>query len=338
MAETWIIAAIPSSEDLSWKISSEKVPHMTLLFLGEQGRDAETEHRISSFLEHLVETGSINRFGLNVDQRGTLGEDEADVLFFSKSRTIGELEDLRSYLLTQQDIRKAYDSVDQFPTWTPHLTLGYPDKPAKEVDHPIGRVEFDRIAFWIEDSDGPTFRLPNPDMVGELSMSEEGELSMSEEVDDFLSSYVLKHNKKPDFNLEEEYSEFLDVLVDAIDSEELLHYGVKGMKWGVRRTDSQLARARGAKPSEDHKKVASYQARAKAGGVKTLSNKEMQAVVNRLNLEQNYKRLNPSTINRGLNTTKSVVGAVGTVSSVIALANSPAGQAAKKAIQKALKK
>lgn len=37
----WAIVAIPEERDPVWKYSSEKVPHMTLLFLGEAPAWAE---------------------------------------------------------------------------------------------------------------------------------------------------------------------------------------------------------------------------------------------------------------------------------------------------------
>lgn len=39
---------------------------------------------------------------------------------------------------------------------------------------------------------------------------------------------------------------YSDAKPDLLDPEALEHYGIKGMKWGVRRTEEQLARARGA--------------------------------------------------------------------------------------------
>jgi hypothetical protein len=70
------------------------------------------------------------------------------------------------------------------------------------------------------------------------------------------------------------------------------HYGVKGMKWGVRRTDAQLSTARGEKrPSADAKKAAAARAKAATKGTESLSNKQLKDLNQRLNLEQQYDRL-----------------------------------------------
>jgi hypothetical protein len=78
----------------------------------------------------------------------------------------------------------------------------------------------------------------------------------------------------------------------------LAHYGIKGMKWGVRRSDRELRRARRQKtsgpPSEDAKRASAAASKAKAGGISTLSNQELQQLNNRLNLEQQYNRLTTS--------------------------------------------
>lgn len=63
----------------------------------------------------------------------------------------------------------------------------------------------------------------------------------------------------------------------------LAHYGVKGMKWGRRK--AQVA------PSADAEKVTAIKAKAKTGKAKALSNAELQAAINRMQLEQNFKRL-----------------------------------------------
>ena len=68
----------------------------------------------------------------------------------------------------------------------------------------------------------------------------------------------------------------------------LAHYGVKGMKWGVKRKPKT-----DAGESSDSKQSTQARARAKGdkSGVKVLSNKELQAAINRMQMEQNFKRL-----------------------------------------------
>ena len=75
----------------------------------------------------------------------------------------------------------------------------------------------------------------------------------------------------------------------------LAHHGVKGMKWGVRRRGQaavETASSSGhaspsAHVSEDHKAAVV----AKTKHPSHLSNKEMQDLITRMNLEQQYTRL-----------------------------------------------
>lgn len=185
------IVAIPSEREAVWKYSSEKVPHMTLLYLG---KDVANLSQIIGYVEHVC--SSTMPIGMSVEDRGTLGPDNADVLFFAKDKhgkaTVSRL---RQYLLDNENIKKAYESVDQYPEWTPHLTMGYPATPAKpdERDYPgFGWIEFDRVAIWTDDYSGPEFKLKYPEL-------EEVSMVMSDKLDALLE-----------------------------------HHGVKGMKWGVR--------------------------------------------------------------------------------------------------------
>lgn len=156
---TWAIVAIPEEGETVWNLSSEKIPHMTLLFLGEQG-DADQAIHIATQLQHAVNT-SLHKFGVNVRDRGILGEDEADVLFFEQNERLNQLKDFRSHLLNDSVIRSCYDSADQYPSWTPHLTMGYPHNQAKAQPSgmQVHSVYFDKIALWVDNYDGPTFKL-----------------------------------------------------------------------------------------------------------------------------------------------------------------------------------
>lgn len=198
MAGTAIVL-IPKDSDPVWDVSSEKVPHMTILFLGDQS-NADELSMMQEYVRHVAAT-TLSPMFIVVDHRGILGKDKADVLYFQ-----GPLKDLqgaRRQMLADTNIFRAFSSVEQFPGWTPHLTLGYPETPAKsefKKDWP-GVVEFDRIAIWTGDFIGPTYTLTHGIEKGGSLMSESfTELEQSEVVQDFLS-----------------------------------HFGTKGMKWGVRK-------------------------------------------------------------------------------------------------------
>jgi len=159
-----VIVAIPSADDNVWKISSEKIPHVTLCYLGEVNDQSIIESMVK-YIEHVT-SFSISKFGLGVSKRGLLGENNADVLFFGDKSTLDRLNELRSYFLADSEINKAYLSTQQFPEFQPHLTLGYPESPAHEDtrDYPeFFYIHFDKIALWIGDYVGPTFDLTYED-------------------------------------------------------------------------------------------------------------------------------------------------------------------------------
>lgn len=91
----------------------------------------------------------------------------------------------------------------------------------------------------------------------------------------------------------------------------LIHYGVKGMKWGVRRDRSSrvsiAAKGKklktsggvGRKPSEDAKRAAVIGRIGKGSGLQALSNKQLQDYQTRLNLEASVRRLEYQKKNRG---------------------------------------
>lgn len=72
--------------------------------------------------------------------------------------------------------------------------------------------------------------------------------------------------------------------------DELMHYGVLGMKWGVRRSNAQLARARKSrkKSENDHE---DYKKASRSKSVRTMSDKELRETNARLQMERQYADL-----------------------------------------------
>lgn len=102
-------------------------------------------------------------------------------------------------------------------------------------------------------------------------------------------------------------------------NEFLEHYGIPGMRWGKRNAAPDYKKSikistyggnsphknLSAKPvSIDAMKARNYQVKVKSGGTSALTTKQLQELVNRQNLEQQYSRLNPPQVSAG----KQIIG------------------------------
>lgn len=123
----------------------------------------------------------------------------------------------------------------------------------------------------------------------------------------------------------------------------LAHYGVKGMKWGVRKdrrggvtTTGRRRKGSSDTPQSNDSKQAQ---KLKSKGARALSNKELKALNERLNLEQNYSRMTQqkSKIDQGHDYVKSAVGMAKTASEIYNLYQSPMGKAVRGIISEQLK-
>lgn len=99
-----------------------------------------------------------------------------------------------------------------------------------------------------------------------------------------------------------------------MESNALMHYGVLGMKWGVRKDRSSgSSRKRGKSSWSDDAK----EARAiKKKKVKQMSNAELKKLNERTRLEQEYSRLSPNVISKGWKTVVATAGAMGTIMAI----------------------
>ena len=94
---------------------------------------------------------------------------------------------------------------------------------------------------------------------------------------------------------------------------ELYHYGVLGMKWGVRRNRSRSGGSRKKRPMSDDARDASMIKKKK---VSQMSNAELRKLNERTRLEQEYSRLNPKSVSRGWKYIATAAGVMGTALSV----------------------
>ena len=149
-------------------------------------------------------------------------------------------------------------------------------------------------------------------------------------------AWIKKRAKE--LNLEDLLPEsWKEVKQSAVDSPEgtLSHHGILGQKWGVRRSESQLGNSSSKKSagSEDYQRSKEMLKR----GTENLSTKELKDLTTRLQLEQQYKNLNPSDTKKGLDTVKKITAAGTTIATLYALTKTPLGKDVTSAITSAVK-
>lgn len=101
---------------------------------------------------------------------------------------------------------------------------------------------------------------------------------------------------------------------------ELIHWGVKGQKWGVRRyqnKDGSLTAAGKARQKDWSDDAREADKIKRKNSLKRMSNQELKKLNERTRLEQEYSRLNPSTINKGFKYVSTVAVATTTALTLI---------------------
>lgn len=139
-----IVALKPKATDPVTSASSEPA-HITLAWLGSAADLSEEDvaalrEEVISYFAQVDDVITASVVG-----RETLGADEADVVMVDGDG----LRALRDGLVALPKVAELMGRVEQYPEWTPHVTLGYPDSPANDPDYAGETIEFDKASLWI---------------------------------------------------------------------------------------------------------------------------------------------------------------------------------------------
>ena len=163
-----VIVALPHEADPIRNVGEED-KHLTLCWMGDSTESTADHGLIRDALKTVA--AHTDPFNATVTKTGSLGDDGAHVAFLDP----GAPTRVRDLLLAQQPIQEAVGSVQQFPNYTPHVTLSYDDAPDYD-----GTVTFDRLALWWGDNHGDIYPLGSN---GVASTSTGQEYAMDDDTD-----------------------------------------------------------------------------------------------------------------------------------------------------------
>lgn len=109
---------------------------------------------------------------------------------------------------------------------------------------------------------------------------------------------------------------------------ELYHFGIKGMKWGVRRFQNKDGTRTSAGKSRRKEYSSDYTESRTKKNIRSMSNEELKKRINRYQLENQYRSLEPSVYNKGMTMAKKIIATVGVVGGLYAIKSNAALKAA----------
>ena len=95
-------------------------------------------------------------------------------------------------------------------------------------------------------------------------------------------------------------------------TDELYHYGILGMRWGVRRNTAKSSASPKRKMSADAEEMQ----RLRKKPLNQMSNQELQRYNQRTQLENTYHQANPSNFKKSIAIAATAAAAIGTVASL----------------------
>lgn len=161
-----VIVALPAAGDPITAASSEDIPHMTLLWLGDlselDGKNTPLDSLKANLEQWASQIGGPITEGV-MGHASPFGAELAEVALLD----VASMAEIRDGMINefadipegrepevgedeQFPIASAYSQTEQFPTWIPHVTLGYPETPALG-EYAGTEITFDRLALWAGD-------------------------------------------------------------------------------------------------------------------------------------------------------------------------------------------
>lgn len=127
-----------------------------------------------------------------------------------------------------------------------------------------------------------------------------------------------KENEKENENTEIDLEKVKDLL-HSMKKDELAHYGVLGMKWGIRNDrsgGSGASKAEKPKSARALRREAIKERKAAIANRRIMSKEDLQAAIARLELEKRYADLVKQDIDPGKKVTSSLLKDIGTKSAI----------------------